>query len=54
MERKMIKRSKGKSKDCTYMLFGIKIYKGNTYLIIETPTNLIIETPTKVASKFIT
>ena len=46
----MIKRSKGKSKDkskdCSYMLFGITIYKGNTYLIIETPT--------KVASKFVT
>ena len=54
MEREMIKRSKGKSKDSTYMLFGIKIYKGNTYLIIETPTNLIAETPTKVALEFVT
>ena len=39
----MIKRSKGKSKDCSYMLFGITIYKENTYLIIETPTKLASE-----------
>ena len=41
----MIKRSKGKgkSKGCSYMLFGITIYKGNTYLIIETPTRVASE-----------
>ncbi len=38
--KEMIKRSKGKSMGCNYMLFGITIYKENTYVIIETPTRV--------------
>ena len=39
----MIKRSKGKGKSCSSMLFGVTVYKGNIYLIKETPTRVVAE-----------